>query len=750
MSPGGIYDIREDEVKIEGKSWNDSEIQKLVWKQIYLMQKMVDYWQPYLDRGEMLMDMYDGKILTSEQREIYETIEDKIVIEPPIAKAYVRTLLGQVIKNRKSGQIETEEGDLDNPSGDPNEIETIDICLKHQEKRNKEQVKIRDAIHDCMVSCYPNILLYQKRRITEDNPLKHGLVHPPWNSCVFGPINTREPDMSDIRELGYFQNMSMAQLIELYPKMKNTIKEHFKAQRKDDLQLSSIVQWDDYFDAEQVSYLNNIYNAAYGNLYAPGGQVPTFMRLFPMTRKEEVWINVDSDAEDDENLSHVVLPEEWSDKKKQKWIEINKGKFEGPYEKEIVTLWQCVFTSTGLMLSNKKHWYQEYGNLPAEIFLPCMINGKPSGPMVDMSSETLRNCIAAIEFLDDVRKGDGQLLITKAGALTSETMENITSEANKSLGVAIVSKDFPGSVHDAVDIKERHASMVWKQYQDYTKGEMIDVTRINEASQGEHAPRQSNLAKNNEIDAALVVNAIYFDNFNLQIDNLQNLDVAMIPYNYDESNMKVEAFLPNKNETKATTINVPQYDAEGDRLNALNDVTSKAYRWMVSPVDDSSTAKQRHMQDAINIINGSAGPLQKSDPSGKLLAQFWSTLDNPILHEAGKRLMQDVQMKQQAMGEMQKQKVMSEAQSEMMKAVADLEKAKKAGVALSFTGEQLAQYPNLWQLLQSIYQQNGIDIQQSMAQMQPSPPAQPGQPPQNGPQGPQGGGVPSGQAVQAA
>ena len=102
------------------------------------------------------------------------------------------------------------------------------------------------------------------------------------------------------------------------------------------------------------------------------------------------------------------------------------------------------------------------------------------------------------------------------------------------------------------------------------------------------------------------------------------------------------------------------------------------------------------------------------------------------------------------MGDMQKQKVMSEAQSRMMKALADLEKAKKAGVALSFPGEQLAQYPNLWQLLQSIYQQNGIDIQQSMAQMQPSPPAQPGQPPQNGPQGPQGGGVPSGQAVQAA
>ena len=746
---GSIYDVREDEVSLKGKAWNDSETQRLVWKQIYIVQRMVDYWQPYLDRGEVLMNQYDGRILSDVQRKKYEELEDKIVIEPPIAKAYIRWFTGQVVRSRKSGQIETEDGDIDNPGGDPNEIETIDICLKHQEKRNKEQYKIRDAIHDATVACYPTVLLYQQRRVTEDNPLKYGLKRPAWNSCVFSELSGNEPDLSDFRELAHFQNYSMAELIEMYPGRKEAIKAHFAAHHKDDFNISSIVKWDDYSSAAEVSYMSSIYNAAYGNLFAPGGRVPTFMRLFPITRKEEVYISIDPDRNEETEPAHVVLPESWGEARKQKWAQINKDKYEGPYEKNIVVLWQTVFTSTGLLLSNKKHWYQEYGSLPARFFLPCLINGKPSGPMVDLSAETLRNCVAEIEFLDDVRKGEGQLLVTKAGALTPESSEHITEEANKSLGVVYLNKDFPGSVADAIHFEKRTASTVWRQYQEHSKGVMQDVMRVNDASLGESAPRQSNNAKNTEIEQANVVNLIYFDNFNLQIDSQQNLDVSMIPYNYDESNMKVEAFLPQKNETKATTINVPQMDMAGNKLGALNDVTSKSYRWMVSPVDDSPTAKQRYMQDAINIINGSAGPLQKSDPTGKLLAEFWSCLDNPILHEAGKRLMQDVQMKMETMGNMQRQKIMTEAQAVILRGMADVEKAKKSGVSLSFTGEQMAQYPQLNQLYQSLIQHNEADIQQMMTELQPSPQAQ-GQPPQ-APQGGSGGGVPTAQqAVPAA
>lgn len=107
------------------------------------------------------------------------------------------------------------------------------------------------------------------------------------------------------------------------------------------------------------------------------------------------------------------------------------------------------------------------------------------------------------------------------------------------------------------------------------------------------------------------------------------------------------------------------------------------------------------------IINGSAGPLQQSDPSGMLLANFWAALDNPILNEAGRRLAKDAGLKQQQLTEQQRQQVMKEAQIEMMKAMADMERAKKQGVSMTFTGEMIAKYPALAQYYQSLIAQTG-------------------------------------------
>jgi hypothetical protein len=749
MSTTSIYDIKEDEIDIEDRPWNDGEVQQLAWKNIYITQRMIDYWQPFLDRGHKLMEMYDGRILDDTRRAIYEDIEDKITIEPPIMKAPIRALLGHAIKSRKSGAVGVEDGDLDNPAENPIEIETVDICLKHMEKKTKEQIKIRDAIHDSLVSCFPNVLLYQLKRPTADNPLKYDLKHPAWNSCVFGPINTGEPDLSDITELVYMRLYSMAQVIEMYKVMEDNITAHWKSTKKDDKQLAAIFNWDSVVDASEISYLNSIYQAAYGSTTTPSGLMPVFMRLFPIKSKQQVFVNVNPDAEDEDFEAHVVLPEKWSKKRKTEWAEKHKDKYEGPYERDITTLWQCVFTATGLMLSNRKHWYQNYGSLPATIMVPCLINGKPSGPGVDMAPETLRNCVARIESLDDMRKGNGQLFITKEGVLTKESTENITAEANKSLGVVYVNKDHQGTIADAYRIEKREASRAWREYAEYEKQEMNDITRINETLQGDAAPRQSGIAKSTEIGQALIVSALYFDNFNQQWENHQNLKLAMIPYIYDEAMMRIECFFEKENVVKTTVVNQPQFDMNGEKISVLNDVTSSRYRWMVSPVDDSPSAKSRYMQDALMIINGSAGPLMQSDPTGKLVSSFWSALDNPILNEAGRRLAQDMQLKTEQMTKQAQEKAMKEAQVEILKAMAEMERAKKTGVNLSFTGEQLAQYPNLMQFYLALKQQAEASAPQGPMQQpiqplaQPSPQGGQAMQPQPAPPGNDGSGVPN-------
>jgi hypothetical protein len=71
----------------------------------------------------------------------------------------------------------------------------------------------------------------------------------------------------------------------------------------------------------------------------------------------------------------------------------------------------------------------------------------------------------------------------------------------------------------------------------------------------------------------------------------------------------------------------------------------------------------------------------------------------------------------------------------MVKAMADLEKARKAGVTLTFTGEQISQYPNLWLAYQEAISGNGAQMPQGPQQQiqpvenpQPQPQQQPAQP----------------------
>jgi hypothetical protein len=726
MGSQSIYDIQEDKVKIEGKKWDDSEVQQLFYKRMYCMQKMVDYWTPFLIRGQQLFDAYDGRILTEEQRAVYQEVEGKYPIEPPIMKSPIRSLLGHIIKSRKSGEIIVETGNYDEPNDDVNEIETMNIVLKDLETKTKEQLKIRDAIHDALIACYPNVLLWEKRRPSYDNPLKYDVSKKPWNSCVFGPINIGEPDLSDIKELGYFDLRSQADLIMAFPKMKEQIDAHFESSHIDDKMIASIMNWDLKETAGDIEYLRDIVEAARGNMGGSIGLVPTYQALFPIIKKDEVFVNVG----DETGEPHKVLPENWGDERKQKWAEANKDKWEGPFDKETIVLWRTVFTQSGLVLCNEKHWYQEGGKLPASFFVPCMLNGKPSGPTVDMKDESLRNCVAQIEYLDDMRKGNAKMLITRQGAF--KNIEDIPEEACKAFGVGILDQNFPGSVKDAFAEISMTASNQWRDYGEFAKQGMIENTRLNETMQGQSAPRQAAVAKEQEIANAITVQALYIDNFNHQWEVSQNIKLSMVPRIYDETMIEVSGYMDEQQVTKKTMVNVPVYNMAGEKESVVNDVTSRCYKWKISAVDDSPTAKVRMMQEAMAVLNSASGPLMQADPSGQLFSNFMSALDNPILNKAGKAMAKDAKLKQESQSKAEQQKALQDGQLAMAKAQAELMKANKTGINMSFTGEQFAQYPGLLQLVTNLQQILGGQGQQQQPAQAPQP-QQPPAPPQEQP-----------------
>lgn len=712
-----IYDIREDEIKIEGKPWDDPEVQRLAFKQIYIHQKTYEFWEPDLERGKSLFRKYDGRILSDYQRAQYEDVEDKIIVEPPIMKSPIRSLVGHTVRSLQSGQVTTEGGSLDEPYPKAEEITTVNVVLKDFETKTKEKIRFRDAVHDSYVSCYPNVLIYNKKKPSFDNLLKVELEKLAWDSVTVGPSTFSEPDGADIREIFWFKERTQADLEENFPEMKKQIRAHCKSKKVDDSMISNIMQWETGRTSEARDYLSNIIERASNSMDSPAGLIPVIQHVFPIIRKEEVWVNVNDDSGED----YEIRPPDWEDERWDEWVEANKDKYMGPIEREIVTLWQTVFTLTGLVLSNGKHWFQEQGKLPAIFTIPAMISGRVSGPAVDMASDVMRNCVAQIEWLDDIRKGHGILALFREGAL--KNVQDIPEEANKAFGVGIVSKDFKGGLADAVYEIKREPSDKWLQYGQQAKSDMYENTSLNETMQGAAAPRQAAIAKNIEIAQALTVNAIYIENMNLAWANMQNLKCALIPYVYDEY-MVVECYDEEAQKNLVQEVNVPEFDMNGEKTKVVNDLSSRRYAWKINPVDNSPTAKARMMEDALMIINGAAGPLLGKDPTGKMFSRFLQSFNNEYLNKAGKAMAEDAQMAQESQSKMEQQKIQMEGLATMEKAKVDMEKAMKSGVNVSFSAEDLVKYPTAYQYY---LQMTG------KGQPQPVPPApvqEPGLPPE--------------------
>ncbi len=711
MDIQSVYNIREDEIEIKGKSWDDEKVRSLATKKILHFQKMIDANSFYFSRGKRFFNMFQGNILTDIQRETYETVEEKIVIEPPIMKAPIRSLVGQTIKSRRSGQIITEGGNFDEESGSTEEIETVNIILKDMEIKTGEKYKIRDAIHDCYVSCYANCLYFDKRNPNEPGEGKYTLKHLPWNSVVFGPIKIQETDGSDIREMMWFEPRTQADLEENFPEMKSQIRSHLHDNKnKDNYLLSSLLEWEGDYSAEYRDQLFDVVDNAVSSVNSPNGYIPVVQHLFPIKRKEEVWLHKWDDTK------FEVRPPEWSDERWSKWIEENQQNYFGPAERVVVTLWVTVFTLTGLVLSNKKHWFQENGRLPASFWIADIINGRFSGPVGDMADDCLANCIGEIEYLDDLRKGSGSLIAIKEGTVTN--VEDLPTEVSKATGFAFINKDFQGGAGDAIQELKRTPNEHWKVWAEQRKGAMAEITRLNETMQGATAPRQAAIAKDVEITQALIVNAIYIDNVNRCWEYHQNLKCLLIPYGYNEWDV-IEVKDDESGDELKTEVNKPVgWDNEGNVTHVENDLTAHRYRWKLNPVDDSPSAKIRSMQEALTVINAAAGPLLTKDPTGKLFARFLMAMDNDFLKKAGKEMVADVQMTSEQQSKVQEQESLREALVEMAKAKAELMKAEKQGVTLSFKAEDLVNFPKMFEYYNQIQQMFNLAVDQNMSMLQ--------------------------------
>jgi len=723
---GSIYDVDETEVDVFSLEPDSAEMTMLWARQTAIAQKMFDYYQPWLSAGKTRYNRYRGKVFTDKQLKVYKEVEDKFPVQPRLMKAPIMSLVGHIMNSRRSGQIVTEGGSLMGPSKSEDLVEIGNIMMNDLETKTEEPDKTRDLLHDALVTCYPVWALYDKTSDTDGITGRVALKILPWDSTATGPFNWKE--LGDINELCYVDYVKETDLIRQIPEMKDTIKKHrsWKKPERDAL-LSRIDQWEGVASASDRDMLYWTLSSGMPSAMAPDGYFELYTRLFQVEKEEEVAINLlNSD-------DIIVRSPDWDTDRWNQIISENAQQKNVRYSKvvrPVVLLWVTKFTTSGLVVDCRKHWFQKDGRIPGAPFVPAMADGIPTGPGDDYSELVLKAAVAETEFLDAIRKS-GKLLVLRSGYI-----ENITSigrEANKNVGVVIVKKEAPQLENVIKDI-DRKPSTVMGEYSQKLRMDMEYETRINSAMQGNSNPSQADVAKQTEIQQGLIVQSVYIRNVNRWWNTIQNIKCKILPYAYDVMDV-LEMTDQDTGNKKQVAINYPVRDMTGAIKAVLNDVKSCDFRYKMAPVDDSATAKQLEWAQTMIFLNSVPGPILSGDPTGMMLANFMIAMgaENRYLKQGGQILKTEAEKRSQQQQQLEQQKAQMENDQVMQKLKNEADRNKRQGVNLSFTGEDLKTFPDTVKFLQAI---GFFDVQQQLNQAQPGPaePVAPEQQPQPVPQ----------------
>ena len=130
-----IENIKEADIKIEGRTYDDEELRMLWGKNELIFRHLADFWRPLMVKGNTCFDYMHGIIFDAQRRHEYEKILGKIVIEPRLMKPRINSLVSQIMNMKRSGKIATEGG------MSAQEVSIANLILKYFENKIDDNIK---------------------------------------------------------------------------------------------------------------------------------------------------------------------------------------------------------------------------------------------------------------------------------------------------------------------------------------------------------------------------------------------------------------------------------------------------------------------------------------------------------------------------------------------------------------------------------------------------------------------------------
>lgn len=687
-----LESIKEPEVSLEGKSWDDEDVRLLWAKNQLIYRSLADFWTPAMQTGKKLFDYLHGEIFDEAVRAEYEQVLGKIPIEPRVMKQKINFLAGELKKTIRSGKIITEGG------MSVNEISTANLILKFFDSKIKEEFLLNEMLVNGITACLPQVIWFDHAKTVYRDQMA-GLTADllRWDSFVLEKY-FKQAAGEDVRTICRIMRQGRAEMVDENPNREDAIKEHFE--RIGDDVFADLIEDTTGLTVEHSRALYYEVMTGLADTRLDGKQL-VIERLSPVKTKAEIAIRMDK--ENDKTIDYQMRPGTWEDERWERWKRDNERDYVF-LEDDVEILWQSRWTGEGLMLQNRPHWFQEHDDtghiiLPIVIFTPQIIDGKPTGPGHDYEHKILMKAIVETELLHDIRTGSGDLLVYRKG--TIDNAEDLPHEMSAGNGIVVMDSEGPNAekpISENIVIMKRTANKEYGEYSDRIDRDIDATDLLTPAVMGAHSPRQSNTAKQTEIAQALIGYSNISDNLNNSRLRLKNLECMLIPYVFTEQQV-IEIQDDEDNDVQRVTVNEREFDLQGNGKVVANDLSSVRWRWRLVDGDDSPTQREAELNEMLIFWNTAAPVLIEADETLTMLSSVLKSMGNKTANKLGSVIEEKAKIKADQLSQQEMAKLMAELEEKRSKMESDKIKAMRAGFSFSVTAEDLQFHPEMFQML---------------------------------------------------
>lgn len=558
--------IREQDFAM-GRMTPDQE-RALVAKNLIVWDGDHAFWSKKLLSGKENFDALVGNIFTDGEKQEYHA-QDKLILQIPELVPKINALEGMQIAGRREGVIVPIGGE------DAPDTEIIGHLVKDIQRKNHLDMELTSAFTDALVAGFPTWIFFE-RTPDSDMRQKVEVFHEIWDAVLPDPKFTRR-DYSDAERLTRVRLMTRDQLIQKYPQRKKQIETGLQLGNFSD---NLFADQSGFTEQERDALFNQITSAS--DLYSRQGLVYVVERLHFVYIPTTVFVSPYSDKPE-------ILPPEWGQAEVNRWME-----FHPDYQrvdKEMKILWVTTCTASGLLLENKRHWFQE-GEFPAEIYVPRMWNNKIYGVVEFLKGSLKGRNVTKIEHLHSLRMSNDDLMVVKEGSLVNA--KDAATEKGRTGGILVRSKySQPEDIQFPLNQREQ---LGWADMSSMFLEDLDRLSVDRNFEGGVQSSQESGRAIERRITQTQVKYSPYLSAFNLTNLRVTRKILLMIPYTHTE--YEIFRFVDPKNgRPQQVAFNEPEefsWVGEG-ATRVKNNLCGARYDYVEAEGDNSVTAKEHEL-----------------------------------------------------------------------------------------------------------------------------------------------------------